>query len=203
MASIFNNEVVQIQGQEQSLDRFDARTNKRLQDFLDILSGGNGGQSDLLSLFSGKSSATTGGSGYTRELAIQDTQGLTAAAVRDFQNSIVPQLQGAAEGAGASGQAITALLAQEAGIATAGQIAEKQLAQILGAEKLQSSEKIASQSNATDLLQQLLTQLVQPQRSVGGGAMIDLTGGRGTSPSRVTQNRNPAPIYGPSKSILQ
>ena len=147
----------------------------------------------------------TPSSGASREQAIADTQGLVSKAVRDFEQSILPQLMGAQEGAGASGGAVTALLAQEAGIASAGQVAEKQLAQILGAQNIQSQERGQSLDALTELLQQLTQGDIARQRSTldilgrNQGPQVSNAGPRttlGPTPSFV----NPGPIYGPSSS---
>jgi hypothetical protein len=174
-----------IQAQEASLDRMDARQLKQMEELMMLLSGTIGGD------FGGA------GSDYDREAAMADTEALMAKGVRDFEQSILPQLTGAQEGAGASGSAITALLAQEAGIAKAGEVAEKQLMQIMGAEQLQSQQGMAAQSNMVKMLMQMMG------TSRGGGVSTKGGSSSGRTPMTTLSKStfvNPGPIYGPSDS---
>jgi len=114
-----------------------------------------------------------------RNQAVADTTGLNAAAVRDFQTSILPQLQAGAEGAGASANALTALLTQKAAIDSAGNVAKLQGNQIT------NQEQVANQANANDnaltiaqghdqtqLISGILSSLLQqfaPPAFTGGG----------------------------------
>ena len=176
----------QIQAQEQSLDRMDARQLKQMEELMQLLSGTMGGD------FGGA------GSDYDREQAMLDTEMLLSKGVRDFEQSILPQLTGAQEGAGASASAITALLAQEAGIASAGQVAEKQLAQILGAEQMQSQQGMAAQKNLLDLIKTMMS------TSRGGGSGVTIQGGsqEGRAPMSTIKRKDYRidPIYGSKDS---
>lgn len=139
--------------------------------------------------------------GYTGVQAKADTAGLNAAAVRDFQNSILPNITGAAEDAGASGGALTALLAQEAGIASAGNVAKLQLDQILGAEKLQSQEKSTNlnallsmlQSSSANDLAKLQFSLEGLSNQFSGNTGRAINTGSPASSSQYTIDRGPTP----------
>ena len=144
-------------------------------------------------------------SGASREEAIGDTEALMAKGVREFEQSVLPQITGAQEGAGASGSAITALLAQQAGIGKAGEVAELQLRQIMGAEQIQSAERGQGLDALTKLFQMLQSGQMQKQKTI-----LDAVTGMQTpsygSPSPMTSLPkkpafvNPGPIYGPRSS---
>jgi len=142
----------------------------QLQGILDVLAGKRGlGQhaKGVASILQGISNNSRQSLLDARNQAIQDTKGLNAAAVRDFETSILPQIQGAAEGAGASASALTALLAQKAGIDSAANVAKLQGAQILGQERLVNQANIAQEHDQTQLISTLLGQLLS-QANRGG-----------------------------------
>jgi len=112
-----------------------------------------------------------------RQQAMQDTKGLTAAALRDFNNSILPQITGAAEGAGASASALTALLSQNAAAAQAGQVAKLQGAQILGQEDLVNQANMAQQQS----LMQLVNTILGASLKQAPAPVMQSGGGRGSS----------------------
>jgi len=158
----------------------------QIQGILDLFSGGtdsagnpNGG--GFLALLNQGSQQSLE---QARQQAIADTEGLTSASLRDFNNDLLPQITGAAEDAGASGGALTALLAQNTAAAQAGQVAKLQGAQILGQEELAKAANISQQESVMSFLSNLVTQSMQGARQVGSSSP-QVRGGS-SSPSYIS-----------------
>jgi len=124
----------------------------------------------LIALLQG--SGTSGGALQTleeaRQQAIADTKGLTTAAIRDFQASILPQITGGAESAGGSASALVALLSQKAAIDAAGAVAKQQGGQILGQEKIAQDALTAQSSDILRALSGLIFPIVDGGTSFAG-----------------------------------
>jgi len=132
---------------------------RQLHGILGLLTGQgqNGGGGLLQALQSqGKQSLLD-----ARNQAVQDTKGLNAAAVRKFETSALPQIQAGAEGAGASASALTALLAQKAGIDSAANVAQLQGNQIIQQENLANQANIAQGHDQATLISTMLSKLLQ------------------------------------------
>lgn len=89
--------------------------------------------------------------GYTVQAARADAQGLITAANNQLTQNVMPTINSAAEGAGASGSALTALLAQNAIADIAGQTAQQGLGYIRTAVQDQSNRHSASLQALTGL----------------------------------------------------
>lgn len=98
----------------------------------------NANITELMNLI--REQATTQQAG-TREQAKAESEELTLAAIREFEQTVLPEILAAQEGAGASGGALTALIASEQAAAAGGQVAERRLAHVGRADELTARER--------------------------------------------------------------
>lgn len=126
-----------------------------------------------------------------RAQAIADTKGLTSAAIRDFQTSIIPQIQGGAEGAGGSASALVALLSQKAAIDAAGIVAKNQGNQILRQETIAQGALTTRNSDLLKLIAGVINTSIGQVGSGGSSTFTDLT----TPPTTLTP-KNPSRVKG-------